>query len=150
MKNLIVLISLVAFSCSSTKELSRQEAALDLNLNGIWVGDYNDDLQFVLYVEETPTSLGLNIMGKNVIPMNYKKKGDQAWIKFRNTRNQIFHLMAQIDEQGEMKLSITQDTVSDFMPIGQLGEKVFQLNKVEHKAELIVDLSMRTQAVEFE
>ena len=136
MKKIIVLIvGLITFGCSSTQHLTTELPADLVDLDGVWVGDYNDDLQFVLQVNETDMRLKLKIMGKPVTPLDYKKRQDQAIIKFKNTKEEVFFLLAQINQKEQMRLSITSEEVSNFMPIGMLGEKVFNLSKLNNAQE---------------
>lgn len=148
MKNFVFFFLIIlVLGCSSTKEFSRQTSMRGINVDGLWVGYDNDDLQFVLYVEETANQLGLNVMGKLVIPMDYRKQDDQALIKFRNTKGEIYYLLAQVNDDNQMRMSITSEYVGDFMPIGQLGEKVYRLRKIEDSKVMVARLSLETQSV---
>lgn len=143
----ILILSMFGLGCTTTKDLPNQASLQGIDLNGLWVGHDKNDIQFVLYVEETDSSLGLNLMGKLVIPMEYKKQGDQALIKFRNTAGEEFQLLAQVNDENKMRMSITTEEVRDFMPVGQLGEKVYKLSKVEDTELMTARLHLAMQSV---
>lgn len=131
MKNFLGFLLLVTVSCSSTHEIASRASTAPVDLNGTWVGSYNDDLQFVLLVDESPMRLSVKIMGRSVTPLDYKKRGDQALIKFKNGKGEIYHLLAQVHHDNKMRFSITSEEINEFMPLGMLGEKVYRLQKME-------------------
>ena len=136
MKKIASLMLILVMGCAGTNKGMQQITGV-VDLDGVWVGNYNEDLQFVLLVNETPTQLGVKIMGRTVTPLDYKKRGNQAIMKFKNAKGDIYHLLAQVDRNDQMRVSITAETVTDFLPLGMLGETVYRLTKMEESAQVL-------------
>lgn len=128
MKYLIAIaLALSLISCASSNQNQTQLSSMD----GMWVSSYSNDMQVVLFVEESSHKINIELLGEEIVPLHYKKKDDQALIKFKNSRGDVYHMLAQINSANQMRMSVTMEHVNDFIPIGQLGEKVYRLQKVE-------------------
>ena len=134
----IILICLLAiFSCSKEPQLTASNTSKPADFRGVWVNQLSDQLQVVLSIEEDHQAIHMRILGDHVIPLDYKKTDNQALIKFKDENGEVYHLLAQVNDKEEMRMSITSEDVPSFIPIGQLGERVYKLKRLENNSSLI-------------
>ena len=123
--------------CSGSQGLGNLSAVERIDLNGAWIATGNEGFDFTFEVEETATQLDIQIMGKEVTPISYKKRKDQALIGFKNSDNEIYYLLAQSDKHEMIRLSITSEAVGSFMPVGQLGERVYKMKRLNLQPKIL-------------
>ncbi len=117
--------------------LGNLSAVERIDLNGAWIATGSEGFDFTFEIEETATRLDIQIMGKEVTPISYKKRKDQALIGFKNSDNEIYYLLAQSDKHEMIRLSITSEAVGSFMPVGQLGERVYKMKRLNLQPKIL-------------
>ena len=131
MKRILTLLcSVLILSCSSDF-MGQQTKRYSNEFEGVWVSKYSQELEVVLSIEENSQDIRLKVLGEDIVPLDYRKSRDQALVKFQDKNGETYHLLAQVNDNQEMRMSITMEHVSDFVPIGQLGEHVYKLKKLD-------------------
>lgn len=111
--------------------MGQQTKRYSNEFEGVWVSKYSQELEVVLSIEENSQDIRLKVLGEDIVPLDYRKSRDQALVKFQDKNGETYHLLAQVNDNQEMRMSITMEHVSDFVPIGQLGEHVYKLKKLD-------------------
>ncbi len=114
------------------------------NLAGMWVAsdEFQSELDILLGVDLNEDSTDINIMGHKVKDYQMMSKGNQFLLSYETIDGRKFNILAQMKSRDEMRISRTEEAVNDFMPIGQLGEKVFHLKRLNSKEQTIMASSM--------
>lgn len=133
----ILFVLILVASCSKEQSIYQSQAKAEPTFHGIWINQQTPEMEVVLSIEETSQVISVRLLGDDVVPLDYKKMDNQALIKFKNNKGEIFHLLAQVNDKQEMRMSVTMEEVTEFVPIGRLGEKVYRLRKMESQPSLI-------------
>lgn len=114
------------------------------NLAGMWVANEENQthLDILLGIDLNQGSTDIHIMGHKVRGYRMVSKGNQFLLSYETIDGRKFNILAQMKSNDEMRISRTEEAVNDFMPIGQLGEKVFHLKRLSSKEQTIVASSI--------
>lgn len=137
MKYIGLVLIMFMVGCSGSQGLGNLSAVERIDLNGAWIATGSEGFDFTFEIEETATRLDIQIMGKEVTPISYKKRKDQALIGFKNSDNEIYYSLAQSDKHEMIRLSITSEPVGSFMPVGQLGERVYKMKRLNLQPKIL-------------
>ncbi len=127
-------------SCTSLNEVQYYNNGMN-DLNGTWVvsDKYSSGVQdIVLHVESALEQPSIKLLGHNVVYQSMDKSKDKVLLKFEDGDGQLYYMIGQFNSKNEMRMSFTTEEVTDFLPVGQLGEKVYRLERIENYKEVIV------------
>jgi hypothetical protein len=133
-----MIISILGCEASNKLNYNLTETA---DIDGIWINTLAEEVQVVLAVEETTDQIKVTLLGEDIIPLDYRKKNNQAIIKFKNQKGTVYHLLAQLDDITNMRMSVTPEEIQGFVPVGQLGEKVYRLHKVNTNKSIMTSIN---------
>lgn len=115
-----------------------------VNLEGMWVANEESHTQFdiLLGVDLNRGSTDINILGHKVKNYRMVSKGNQFLLSYETIDGRKFNVLAQMKNKDEMRITRTEEAVNDFMPIGQLGEKVFRLKRLSSEEQMVMASTM--------
>lgn len=115
-----------------------------VNLEGMWVANEEAQTQFdiLLGVDLNQGSTDINILGHKVKDYRMASKGNQFLLSYETIDGRKFNVLAQMKNKDEMRITRTEEALNDFMPIGQLGEKVFRLKRLSSKEQIVMASTM--------
>lgn len=126
-------VILIFNSCASSKiePLYFQDGIV--NLSGMWVlvDKNNSEMDIMLDLAFIGDSLNMKIWGESVASQGVTRSKNQFLISYKTEDGQKFNILAQLEKNNQMRLSHTSQSIPEFMPIGQLGEKVYRLAKLK-------------------
>lgn len=147
MKSIKLLTALTIFSifnsCASSKiePLYFQDGVV--NLAGMWVlSDSNKpEMDVMLDLAFIGDSLNMKIWGESVASQTFIRNKNQFLISYKTKDGEQFNLLARMEKNNQMSLSRTSEAVPEFIPIGQLGEKVYRLTKLQENRTYVTSTS---------
>jgi len=137
LKHLSVLsLILVLFNCSSVKNEALYYEDGIANLNGMWVSSTSQEI--VLDVDYSKGTLSMTLLGQPIVYQSMTKRKDQVLLTFKDSEDQKYYLVGQLSNKNAMRLSFTKEEVTEILPVGQLGEKVYRLERIKTSKQAIV------------
>jgi len=115
------------------------------NLAGMWVlsGDNPSELDVILDLALNGDDVNIKAWGKTVTSHRVVRYKDQILISYTTEDGKKFNLLGQIENNNQMRISRTTEAISDFIPLGQLGEKVYRLTRIEENRKLVVKSAVK-------
>ena len=106
-----------------------------VNLAGMWVlnTDNQTELNILLGIDLNEGSTDINVMGQQVRDYRMISKGNQFLLSYETSDGQKFNILARMEGKDEMRISRTDEAVNGIIPIGQIGEKVYRLKRLNSK-----------------
>lgn len=130
---MLLPLTLLLGNCASTQNVVQYYANGLAKLDGVWVDTgfsrNRNDIVFDVTLERGIPSIKL--LGQRVDYQSMNQQRDQVLIKFKDERGQLYYLLGQFNSKNEMRMAFTTDKVNDFLPNGQLGEKVYRLERIK-------------------
>lgn len=83
-------------------------------------------------------SLNMKIWGESVASQTLIRNKNQFMISYMTEDGQRFNLLAQLEKDNQMRLSRTSEAIPEFIPIGQLGERVYRLTRLKESQAYVV------------
>ena len=145
MKRILILLCSVMILGCSNDFMGHKTKRYSNEFEGVRVSKHSQELEVVLSIEENSQDIRLKVLGKDIIPPDYRKSRDQALAKFQDKNGETYHLLAQVNDNQEMRISITMEHIPDFVPTGQLGEQVYKLKKSDYNSSLIATSSTKVK-----
>ncbi|OEK03106.1 hypothetical protein BFP97_16955 [Roseivirga sp. 4D4] len=109
------------------------------NLAGMWVDntESRQTLDVLLGIDLNDKSTEIQVMGERVKHYKVRTYENQFLIVYETIEGRKFSVLAQMKNKNEMRITRTEEAVNGFVPLGQLGERVFHLRRISSKKELI-------------
>lgn len=143
MKRIELVLALTAVivlnSCAASKAEPLYFNDGVANLSGMWVlSDSNkSEMDVMLDVAFNGNLLDLKVWGESVVSQKFVRSKNQFLISYTTEDGQKFNILAQLEKNNLMRLSRTTEAVLGFVPIGQLGEKVYRLTKLKENRTFV-------------
>ncbi|OEK05957.1 hypothetical protein [Roseivirga misakiensis] len=145
MRRIKLLAALIALALMNSCASSKNDEPLYFkdgiaNLEGMWVlsGENPSELDVILDLALNGNSVDIKAWGKNVKSNNVVRYKDQILISYTTTSGDKFSILGQLENNNQMRISRTSEELNSFMPIGQLGEKVYRLTRIKEGRRLVV------------
>lgn len=118
-----------------------------VNLAGMWVAnDENPSQLDILFgVDLNEGSTDVSIMGEAVKDYRMLSKGNQFLIAYETIDGRKLNILAQMKGKNEMRITRTEEAVEGFMPLGQLGEKVYHLKRLDSRRALVASSNLKSK-----
>ena len=132
---LFVPLALLLTYCAPNKPKAKYFNDGIVNLAGMWVlnADNQTELNILLGIDLNEGSTDINVMGQQVRDYRMISKGNQFLLSYETIDGQKFNVLARMEGKDEMRISRTEEAVDDIIPIGQIGEKVYRLKRLNPK-----------------
>ncbi len=102
------------------------------SLSGQWVvvndSKLMDEVMFD-FRKKGGERFNLKVWGENAQLKSVTEQNDQIIFVYETEKKQEFSVLAQVLDYDRIKLSTVEDRLSEFQPVGKLGERVFHLQK---------------------
>lgn len=137
--SLLIPLSLLLSYCASTKPEPLYFKDGIVNLAGMWVDNTENrqTLDVLLGIDLKDKSTEIQVLGEKVKHYKISTHENQFLIVYETTEGQKFSVLAQMKNKNEMRITRTEEAVNAFIPLGQLGEKVYHLRRLNDKKELL-------------
>ncbi|MBO3699490.1 hypothetical protein [Roseivirga sp. E12] len=118
-----------------------------VNLAGMWVANEESptELDILFGVDLNEGSTDVSIMGETVKGYQMLSRGNQFMIAYETLDGRKFNILAQMKNENEMRITRTEEIVNGFMPLGQLGEKVYHLKRLDSRRAFVVTSNLKSK-----
>ena len=135
---LIASVLFCLYNCSSSRNEPLYYEDGIANLAGMWVSTGNLSQDIVLDVDYSQGILSMKLLGKSILYQSMSRDKDQVLITFKDTNEQKYYMIGQLENKNEMRLSFTKEEIKDFVPVGQLGKPVYKLQRIKKSRATVV------------
>ncbi len=137
---MFICLAFLLTYCASTKPEPLYFEDGIVNLAGMWVDNTENrqTLDVLLGIDLNDKSTEIQVMGERVKHYKVRTYENQFLIIYETMEGQKFSVLAQMKNKNEMRFTRTVEAVNGFVPLGQLGEKVFHLRRINSNKVLHV------------
>ena len=134
-----VTLLLSVCNCSSTNVSPLYYEDGIANLNGMWVSSHVSNSGDIIFdVDYSDDILKMTLMGQPIIYQSMSRNKDQILLTFKDTENTQYYMVGHLTSRNEMRLSFTTEEVKDIIPVGQIGETVYRVERVKKSRAAVV------------
>lgn len=139
LKILFIPLALILTYCAPQKQETQYFNDGIVNLAGMWVlnADNQTELNILLGIDLNEGSTDINVLGHQVKQYRMTSRGNQFLLSYETIDGQKFNVLARMESKDEMRISRTDEAVNGIIPIGQIGEKVYRLKRLNSKQALM-------------